>query len=77
MDYVKRLKKTNNGPSLTQWLNKQQAENEGLPCELLEIRSLKDDLEKCVAYRNKCEFTIGKYRTLKISSLLNDLKLKT
>lgn len=60
MEYIKRLKKTNISPSLTDWLKKQQDANDGLPCELLGIQSLKDDLDKCVAYRNKCEFTIGK-----------------
>lgn len=58
MDYSQRLKRTNK--NLADWLKKQQSANNGLPCELLEIKSLKDDLEKCVGYRNKCEFTIGK-----------------
>lgn len=61
MDYGKRLKRNKNGPGLTNWLKKQQDTNDGLPCELLEIQSLKENLEKCVGYRNKCEFTIGRY----------------
>lgn len=54
------MKRTNNKLSLTDWLKKQQNAHDGLPCELLEIKSFKEDLEKCVGYRNKCEFTIGK-----------------
>lgn len=60
LDYSKRLKRTNNSQSIKDWLKKQQDAYNGLPCELLEIQSFKDDLEKCVGYRNKCEFTIGK-----------------
>ncbi|VVC28688.1 S-adenosyl-L-methionine-dependent methyltransferase,RNA methyltransferase TrmA, active [Cinara cedri] len=59
LDYGKQLKRTNNSLNLVEWLKKQQDTYDGLPCELLEIKSLKDDIEKCVGYRNKCEFTIG------------------
>jgi len=60
LDYSKRLKRTNCNQSILEWLKKQQDANDGLPCEFLEIQSLKEDMEKCVGYRNKCEFTIGK-----------------
>jgi len=60
MDYSKRLKRIKCGQTIVDWLKKQQNINNGLPCELLEIQSLKNDPEKCVGYRNKCEFTIGK-----------------
>lgn len=60
MDYSRRLKRIKCGQDILNWLKKQQDENNGLPCELLEIQSLKDDSEKCIGYRNKCEFTIGK-----------------
>ncbi|CAI6367542.1 unnamed protein product [Macrosiphum euphorbiae] len=59
MDYSRRLKRIKCGQGIFDWLKKQQDENNGLPCKLLEIQSLKDDPEKCVGYRNKCEFTIG------------------
>lgn len=61
MEYVKRLKRTNYNQNITDWLKKQQGANDGLPCELLEIQSLKEDAKKCVGYRNKCEFTIGNF----------------
>jgi len=54
------LKRAKNNVCLTDWLKKQEETYYGLPCELLEIQSLKNDLEKCIGYRNKCEFTIGK-----------------
>lgn len=60
MDYAKQLKQVKYSPDLIDWLHKQQEANNGLPCELLEIQSLKEDPDKCVGYRNKCEFTIGK-----------------
>ncbi|KAL4148973.1 hypothetical protein QTP88_003102 [Uroleucon formosanum] len=59
MDYSRRLKRIKCGQGILNWLKKQQNENNGLPCELLQIQSLKDDSEKCIGYRNKCEFTIG------------------
>ncbi|XP_015375029.1 PREDICTED: tRNA (uracil-5-)-methyltransferase homolog A-like [Diuraphis noxia] len=59
MDYSRRLKRIKCGQGILDWLKKQQAVNNGLPCELLEIQSLKDNPEKCIGYRNKCEFTIG------------------
>ncbi|KAE9541791.1 hypothetical protein AGLY_003782 [Aphis glycines] len=59
MDYSRRLKRIKCGQAIVDWLKKQQNTNNGLPCELLEIQSLKNDPEKCVGYRNKCEFTIG------------------
>lgn len=59
MEYTKQLKRTIHCSVLTEWLAKQQNAYNGFPCELLEIRSLKEDSEKCVGYRNKCEFTIG------------------
>ncbi|XP_060839088.1 tRNA (uracil-5-)-methyltransferase homolog A-like isoform X2 [Rhopalosiphum padi] len=59
MDYSRRLKRIKCGQGILDWLKKQQNVNNGLPCELLEIQSLKNDSEKCVGYRNKCEFTIG------------------
>lgn len=59
MDYSRRLKRIKGGQNILDWLKKQQDVNNGLPCELLEIRSLKDNPEKCIGYRNKCEFTIG------------------
>jgi hypothetical protein len=61
LEYVKRLKRTYCNQNLTYWLKKQQEANNGLPCELLEIQSLKEDSKKCVGYRNKCEFTIGNF----------------
>jgi len=60
MDYSRRLKRSKCGQGILDWLKKQQDVNNGLPCELLEIQSLKNDPEKCIGYRNKCEFTIGK-----------------
>lgn len=61
LDYGRKLKQqTNRNSNIRDWLEKQQVANSGLPCELLEIQSLKEDLDKCVGYRNKCEFTIGK-----------------
>lgn len=60
LDYGKQLKKTKCSLDLAEWLKKQQSTYDGLPCELMEVQSLKDDLDKCVGYRNKCEFTIGK-----------------
>ncbi|XP_050536681.1 tRNA (uracil-5-)-methyltransferase homolog A-like isoform X2 [Daktulosphaira vitifoliae] len=57
LDYNKRLPRANRG--LLGWLRKQQSNTNGLPCELLKIQSLKEDVKKCVGYRNKCEFTIG------------------
>ncbi|XP_060881063.1 tRNA (uracil-5-)-methyltransferase homolog A-like [Metopolophium dirhodum] len=59
MDYSRRLKRIKCGQGILNWLKKQQDENNGLPCKLLEIQSLKDDPERCIGYRNKCEFTIG------------------
>lgn len=58
LNYGERLKRSNK--NLVGWLRKQRDANHGLPCQYLEIQSLKDDLEKCVGYRNKCEFSIGK-----------------
>lgn len=60
LNYGKSLKRINKNVNVTEWLKKQQESYNGLPCELLEIQSLKEDLDKCVGYRNKCEFTIGK-----------------
>lgn len=60
LDYIKKLKRVKNSQGLTDWLKKQQDANDGLPCELLEIQSLKENMDSCVGYRNKCEFTIGK-----------------
>lgn len=40
---------------LGEWLKKQRAENDGLPCPLLDIRSS----SIINGYRNKCEFSIG------------------
>lgn len=59
LEYSKQMKRTNNNLRLNRWLTKQQNTYDGLPCELLEIKSLKDYSDKCVGYRNKCEFTIG------------------
>jgi tRNA (uracil-5-)-methyltransferase len=42
-------------PDLREWLNKQKALYDGLPCELLDIRYAED----CDGYRNKCAFTVG------------------
>ncbi|XP_022185455.2 tRNA (uracil-5-)-methyltransferase homolog A isoform X1 [Nilaparvata lugens] len=42
--------------SLKPWLDSQKAKFDGLPCQLLDIVSVKDH---CDGYRNKCEFTIG------------------
>lgn len=60
LDYSRRLKRTNLSQGLKDWLKKQKDANHGLPCELLEIQSLKENMEKCIGYRNKCEFSIGK-----------------
>jgi len=54
------MKRFKGGQCILDYLNKQQDVNNGLPCELMEIKSLKDNPEKCIGYRNKCEFTIGK-----------------
>ncbi|RZC38967.1 tRNA (uracil-5-)-methyltransferase -like A, partial [Asbolus verrucosus] len=42
-------------PDLREWLTKQKALHNGLPCELLNIRHA----EECNGYRNKCAFTVG------------------
>lgn len=42
---------------LTDWMNSQKKLYEGLPCKLQNILSA----DIINAYRNKCEFTIGKY----------------
>lgn len=60
LNYARGLKRSNKNAIVTEWLKKQQDAYKGLPCELLNIRSLKEDSDKCVGYRNKCEFTIGK-----------------
>ncbi|XP_050437080.1 tRNA (uracil-5-)-methyltransferase homolog A-like [Adelges cooleyi] len=57
LEYTKRLPKTNK--DLLSWLKEKKEINNGLPCEMLEIQSLKEDADKCTGYRNKCEFTIG------------------
>ncbi|KAF6204736.1 hypothetical protein GE061_018897 [Apolygus lucorum] len=49
------LVKTN--PDLRQWANEKKAENDGLICKLLDIKSRPEFIDK---YRNKCEFTIGR-----------------
>nr|XP_022905076.1 tRNA (uracil-5-)-methyltransferase homolog A-like [Onthophagus taurus] len=41
--------------SLQKWIEKQKLKHNGLPCELLQIRSV----DKIEGYRNKCEFSVG------------------
>lgn len=73
MDYAGQLKQANNSQSLLDWLTKQENANNGLPCELLKIQSLKDNLEKCAGYRNKCRFSIG--NIFKTNKLLLEWKI--
>lgn len=45
-------------PELRQWLDKQKTLYDGLPCKLLEMRTVNDENE-VDGYRNKCEFSVG------------------
>lgn len=44
-------------PELRDWLKKQNEAHDGLPCKLLDIRSVNED--RLDGYRNKCEFSVG------------------
>lgn len=50
---------------LSEWINSQKKLYENLPCELKPILHA----ENTEAYRNKCEFTIGKWMTLHLIKL--------
>ncbi|KAK9503996.1 hypothetical protein O3M35_010444 [Rhynocoris fuscipes] len=51
------VKLVKSNPQLNDWIETQKKLNDGLPCKLLETKSLP---KFCDFYRNKCEFTIGK-----------------
>lgn len=60
--------------SIRNILEKRCQENDGLPCELVDIKYA--PFEKIAkGYRNKCEFTIGKNFSLKSLILIEEFSI--